>query len=542
MKKLRHNFVNRRQCHNFVDQLPSTLRSTCLLRPKLCMHLLLTTVSSSRINEDTHHGEPSANCGFPFPAMHQKKRPLDRENLNSSREGSESPLRMHDTAGLANDGRDSPKMSREGRESVANKYAKINSFPSAMDTDSPASYPKHVIVPSPPDSNDQRQQPLGQRTSGDYMDDSPHMKKSNDQVVTPILSHEARYHGHGGYNVPTYRPQGGYYPQRGGDGYGYGYYQNHGEMDAYPQYGHGHKAQPHPKRWACDYCRVATFPTYEDACAHEEGCAARYGVHHRQRPYPANAPHDYTNRQQAGGLGTLYQATQEVRHYSPRMPPPPHHESYHHHTPPPPAHRYPPTGWGSAPPSMPSERMGHPNLSPRFREYPMYDDHHDMRHHPDAYPYHQRRMLLALPGDPDSLSDRQCFVRSKFVEVFAATEKDVAARHSKGAQKLRMGQVGIRCVHCAHVRAKDRAERAICYPSSISRIYQTVADMQRFHFEHCREIPDETRKIYKALKTTRPRGVGSPQAYWVQSARLLDLVDSEEGIFFGNGNKQRDAM
>jgi len=56
--------------------------------------------------------------------------------------------------------------------------------------------------------------------------------------------------------------------------------------------------------------------------------------------------------------------------------------------------------------------------------------------------------------------------------------------------------------------------------------------MQRFHFEQCREIPAETRKIYKSLKTTRPRGVGSPQTYWVQSAKLLELADTDNGIRF----------
>lgn len=141
-------------------------------------------------------------------------------------------------------------------------------------------------------------------------------------------------------------------------------------------------------------------------------------------------------------------------------------------------------------------------------------------------------MSLAMPTDADSLSDRQCYVRTEFVEVFEATERDVAARHSKGAQKLVAGQVGIRCIHCRHLRPKDRAERAVCYPSSISRIYQTVADMQRFHFEQCREIPPEIRKIYKSLKTTRPRGVGSPQQYWIQSAKLLRLADTKVGIRF----------
>ena len=139
-------------------------------------------------------------------------------------------------------------------------------------------------------------------------------------------------------------------------------------------------------------------------------------------------------------------------------------------------------------------------------------------------------LSLCMPCDEDCLSDRQCYVRSKFVELFAATESDVAARHSKGAQRLRVNQIGIRCKHCKSVRSKDRAERAMCYPSSISRIYQTVADMQRFHFGSCSAIPSEMKETYKDLKTTRPRGVGSPQTYWISSARELGLVDTENGI------------
>ena len=38
------------------------------------------------------------------------------------------------------------------------------------------------------------------------------------------------------------------------------------------------------------------------------------------------------------------------------------------------------------------------------------------------------------------------------------------------------------------------------------------------------------KKLYKELKTTRPRGVGSPQAYWISSAREIGLIDSESGI------------
>lgn len=69
--------------------------------------------------------------------------------------------------------------------------------------------------------------------------------------------------------------------------------------------------------------------------------------------------------------------------------------------------------------------------------------------------------------------------------------------------------------------------------------------MQRFHFEQCREIPDNVRQIYKKLKTTRPRGVGSPQTYWMSSAKTLNLVDTEGGIRFdtdGMGKEQISDM
>ena len=32
---------------------------------------------------------------------------------------------------------------------------------------------------------------------------------------------------------------------------------------------------PHEKEWICDYCRVASFETYDEACAHESSCRVR---------------------------------------------------------------------------------------------------------------------------------------------------------------------------------------------------------------------------------------------------------------------------
>ncbi len=210
--------------------------------------------------------------------------------------------------------------------------------------------------------------------------------------------------------------------------------------------------------WACDYCRLATFSTFEDAAKHEESCS----MNQNALSFQPNPNHSI---------------------------PSPHLQYTHH-----------------------------------FNRVSSSDS--------------SKTISLGMPSDEDCLSDRQCYVRSNFVELFAATEADVAARHSKGAQKLHVGQIGIRCKHCKSLRSKDRAERAVCYPSSVSRIYQTVADMQRFHFMSCNCIPDTMKESYNKLKTTRPRGVGSPQAYWISSAKEIGLVDTESGIRYEPKNQE----
>lgn len=226
--------------------------------------------------------------------------------------------------------------------------------------------------------------------------------------------------------------------------------------------------------WACDFCRVATFKSFREACDHEENC-------------PFNQ--QKTMRQNVGSSSTLVCSITKEKKI--------------------------PRTWRS--PYLPSSKF--------TKNCRMSEDNI------------KTRLLLSLPSDKESLSDRQCYVRSHFVEIFEASEGDVEARHSKGAQKLVEGQIGLRCMHCLDMFGKQKAERATCYPSSISRIYQTVADMQRFHFEACAGIPNNMKEYYKTLKTTRPRGQGSPQSYWITSAKTVGLVDSKFGIRMNQNKK-----
>ena len=415
-----------------------------------------------------------------------------------------------------------------------------------MDTDSPSSYPKHVIVPSDEQKarkgtshDDPGSIPEDQPTEGTYS--SPEDKSGN--ILTPDSAGQRANPGfegppiyprhqpyHDVYRAPSYNPDMDY----GKHNYGSQQHSRGGHPSNSGGGGDSYRAPP--RRWACDYCTVATFLSYEEACAHEEACSRRHHEGHYHDPHHPSAygsrppPH---HLQQGGppgsesGLGALYHASQEVV-----TPPTPHQHHGGH--------------WGSRGPPLPVlpheqsyYRQGYYDRREDYQHMDPYYQHHQSQysygggvHHQGAYSSQNKRLSLAMASDKDSLSDRQCYVRSEMVEIFAATDKDVSARHSKGAQKLAPGQVGIRCLHCRHLRPRDRAERAVCYPSSISRIYQTVADMQRFHFEQCREIPDHVRHLYKKLKTTRPRGVGSPQTYWISSAKSLGLVDTETGIRF----------
>ncbi|GKY97063.1 hypothetical protein MPSEU_000664800 [Mayamaea pseudoterrestris] len=431
----------------------------------------------------------------------------------------------------------------DDNENVQVYAKKERAYYDETESSSPGPYPKHVLVPAADHTKEDLIEPLdhhhhhhiqpaafsppekmGQNvltpdSGGRSRGDSGYRGEWGAEAP-PIYPRHQPYH-HDVYRAPSYNPDMEYGRP----------VNNYGGHPHQQQYGRAPEVRGEsrpPRRWACDYCNVATFLSYEEACAHEEDCARR---HHDPygRPPPRPPVESYHRppppTHHSGGLGALYHATQEVV-----TPPTPH---LNQHSP-----------WNTRGPPLPvlpheQNYYAHGGYYERHdepiafhHEYPSYPPAPHGHGHHNGPSFYQKRMLLALATDKESLSDRQCYVRSEMVEIFAASDKEVAARHSKGAQKLVIGQVGIRCVHCSHLRPRDRAERAVCYPSSISRIYQTVADMQRFHFEQCREIPEHVRQYYRKLKTTRPRGVGSPQTYWVSSAQLMGLVDTEGGIRF----------
>jgi hypothetical protein len=164
---------------------------------------------------------------------------------------------------------------------------------------------------------------------------------------------------------------------------------------------------------------------------------------------------------------------------------------------------------------------------------------------------------LALPEDETALSPLRCFLREQ-VCAFSATENDIAVRApttfsiaiGQGKENIRNGnrahlvhKVGIGCIHCVKQSAKHRSNRAVCFPFSIGRIYQSVADIQRFHFGECKMMPTEVKDRFLELQSASSKGSKglATRQYWVTSAKKIGLVDTAQGIRFGRDPNKPEA-
>ena len=148
--------------------------------------------------------------------------------------------------------------------------------------------------------------------------------------------------------------------------------------------------------------------------------------------------------------------------------------------------------------------------------------------------------LLAKGDDAHWLSPAEVYIRRELVEVFTATADD---KMNFGEPEV--GQVGIRCTHCAKNKPKElRLEAYVCYPASMNRIHQCVKDLHSRHLAICGAIPDTSREKLRSLKSYSSKSVGDTSQYWIDSAKELGLQDSPDGLgvaFFRNPGEKSPA-
>ena len=187
-------------------------------------------------------------------------------------------------------------------------------------------------------------------------------------------------------------------------------------------------------------------------------------------------------------------------------------------------------------------------------------------------PHHTARTVytLADPRDADVLSEFWTFVRSECLEIFttATATATSSSSSSSSSSSADVGggisettPVGIRCRFCAHHHRRSSsasaavvAPRSQSFPSTTSRLYQSITMMIREHFSRCADVPPEVRERYDRLRrlgTTR-RGSWSgsgttgggggglrsklggnaaryTRGFWVESAGRCGLYDDPGG-------------
>jgi hypothetical protein len=155
------------------------------------------------------------------------------------------------------------------------------------------------------------------------------------------------------------------------------------------------------------------------------------------------------------------------------------------------------------------------------------------------------RVLLAIPEDREWLSDTDCFVRRQ-LEVFCATTYDVQAAADDRKYPVTVGQVGIRCIHCAMTKNGLGARgQAVAYPFSINGIYESAREIERMHLGSrenlgsrdnlitCENLPLSAKEKLESLKGASTSLSSVLRKYFVLAAKALGLKDTTDGIRAG---------
>ena len=164
----------------------------------------------------------------------------------------------------------------------------------------------------------------------------------------------------------------------------------------------------------------------------------------------------------------------------------------------------------------------------------------------DTLPKAISTMSVSCPTDPHYLNPIHCFVR-RHLEYFVAGKEEVSAPSPGRKLKAVLGQVGIRCIHCARLSPKDRVKRSICYPPSIGGIYHAVSNIKCDHFALCRGLPPAERQEFLRLRSTGTRKLpkqpksaadqgfaNSTNQYYHDCALRMGLYDTKQGIRFSS--------
>lgn len=135
--------------------------------------------------------------------------------------------------------------------------------------------------------------------------------------------------------------------------------------------------------------------------------------------------------------------------------------------------------------------------------------------------------MLYLDRDSNSLSPYQCEIR-KQIELFAAQRVHVETNAQGRRKPIVLGQVGIRCRHCAMLRPIDRSRGSTYFPSKLDGLYQAAQNMAACHLcSLCKHVPTQVRNEIIRLREKKS-SAGHGKQYWADGLKALGVIEDEE--------------
>lgn len=122
----------------------------------------------------------------------------------------------------------------------------------------------------------------------------------------------------------------------------------------------------------------------------------------------------------------------------------------------------------------------------------------------------------------------------KNVELFEARGEDITSNAQGRNKPIVLGQVGIRCIHCAKIPPGERVRGAQYYPSKLDGLYQAAQNLANGHLlDGCPLIPASVREDLIQLKAQKSSAGGGKSA-WGQRVHALGVYEDECGLRFAD--------
>ena len=141
---------------------------------------------------------------------------------------------------------------------------------------------------------------------------------------------------------------------------------------------------------------------------------------------------------------------------------------------------------------------------------------------------------LYMGCDDELLSEHQLLLR-KQIEYFEAGPQEVQSITHGRRREIIIGQVGIRCKHCAQLPPRSRPKGAVYYPASLRALYQAAQNMAASHFTlSCERIGDDLKSQFQAFQGAKASAGHGGKKYWSDCAKAVGIVETETCLTFKN--------